>query len=941
MNKFFERIAELAKSRIFLLLCGFILLFLTLTGRLFYLQIIHGEQSQQDLKLSIMRELTIPASRGNIYDRYGRPLAANQVAFSVKIDDSITSEIENKNEMLYNLVVSLEEKGEAVEDTLPITQKPYSFTFPADDKDAEKKWKQSVGLDKKQLKMSAEEAMAYLENKFDIPSGCDETLKRKIISLGIAIPDKNLMLASLIQLLEENNETMVDEFPISSAQPYTFLFDGNDSKEQSWKEQFGMRGDALSYNAAQTVDYLVDYFDIPENLSYNTKRKILSLRYNLYQYRYKKYQPVTVALEISSKTVANLEEKQDSFPGVMIDTDSLRTYPLGEYFSHILGYIRKISDTEFAEFQQNGYVEKYGYTQTDIVGKSGIEKVKETALNGEDGKMLVEVDNVGRRISTIETKQPVSGKDVFLTIDEDLQVAAYDYLEETLTDVLISKLTAASKKDYPITLKQFFISMVQVDSLSLKKIMASADGQQMYLKQIILDEKANIDISEKEDKDLARQILTDAIETGRITSKQLILCLVEQGKITADENYLNRIQAGAITPLSVVIEKLRAKELRPSDTDLDPCSGSVVVSDVNTGETLALVTYPSYDNNELVNNFNNEYYNSLLNNEYTTPLVNRPLSQNKAPGSTFKMITAIAGLESGTISPNTTIRDEGTFTKTGIPYAKCWIAANGTTHGSINVSTALEVSCNYFFYELAYRMGNASTGDSLKSIATLNEYMDAFGLNSPSGIEIGGDMPNMASPDYKEYITKMRNPDATTSQTRWVDGDTIRTAIGQSVNNYAPVHMTKYIATLANGGTRYKMHLIDKVENPDKTIFEQTETEIENILQVSPKNLEAVYEGMRLVTQGPKGTLRGVFSNFPVDVAAKSGTAQENLNRSSHTWFVGFAPYDEPQISVTVMIPYGEASSSPAAVVAKKVIAEYMGLNYVPENNHMDNVLAQ
>ena len=304
------------------------------------------------------------------------------------------------------------------------------------------------------------------------------------------------------------------------------------------------------------------------------------------------------------------------------------------------------------------------------------------------------------------------------------------------------------------------------------------------------------------------------------------------------------------------------------------------------------------------------------------------------------MITAVTGLETGVITPSGLIRDLGKFTKAGTPYPKCWIYPGGT-HMNINVSHALEVSCNYFFYETAFRLGNSQEGTTRQAIDTLNEYMEGFGLNSPTGIEIEETDSRMASPEYKEETIKWQNPDATTSQTRWTDGDTIRAAIGQSVNNYTPAVMTKYIATLANGGTRYKYHVIDKVETSSGQVSEQKSPEIEQQMQISESTLQAVYDGMLLVTSGSKGTLRNIFRDFPVNVAAKSGTAQENLSRSSHTWFVGFAPYEDPQIAVTVMIPFGEASSSPAAVVGREIIGEYMGLNYTPENSYMDVELAQ
>ena len=367
----------------------------------------------------------------------------------------------------------------------------------------------------------------------------------------------------------------------------------------------------------------------------------------------------------------------------------------------------------------------------------------------------------------------------------------------------------------------------------------------------------------------------------------------------------------------------------------------MVVSEVDSGQVLALVTYPSYDNNQLVNTFNNSYYNQLLE-DTNTPLVNRPLKQKKAPGSTFKMVSAIAGLETGTITPSTVITDKGVFKDAGTPWARCWIYSNnGGTHGSINVAHALEVSCNYFFYELGYRMGNAENGTTAQSIATLNEYMAGFGLNSVTGIELEEYGPTMASPYYKERTIKTYNPDATSSQTRWTDGDTIRAFIGQSINSYTPAQMNRYIATLANGGTLYQYHLVDKVVNSDGTIYEEKDEVIENQMDLKEENLAAVYEGMYLVANGEKGTMRTAFKDLPVTVAAKTGTAQEDLSRSSHTWLVCFAPYEDPQIAITVMIPFAENYGSPAPKVASAIITEYLGLDYTPTNTNMETVLDQ
>ena len=933
MQSYFEKIMEIIKSRVFIMLVAIFILFSIVALRLFSLQVVHGETYQQNLKTSVIQELSIPAARGMIYDRYGRPLAYNQVAFSLMLDDSINIVLPNRNQILANFVTAYSETDTTVSDNLPISvTTPYKFTFDSETDEA--KWKESIGLTKKQLDFTASEVLNYLFEKYEVPSNLSLTYGRKIVSLGMELNDKNLMLLSLINVLDANNETLVDDVPISTSQPYGFLYDGRESSELDWKSSVGMTREKLQYNAQESIEYLEGLFGVPKNLSSEMKRKLITLRYSLYLKRYRKYQPVPVALNISNKTIAAVEENNESFIGVTIDTSSLRHYTADEYFSHILGYIRKIDENEFVELKD------YGYTLSSIVGKSGVEKLYELNLNGIDGEMIVEVDSSGRRINTIETKPPISGDSVYLTLDMDLQISAYNHLEKVLTDVLISKLTATALKDMPITLKEFFCSMIECDTISLKKILSATGGVQKNIADLLYEQHPDFALVSDEDRKIAQQFIISAINNNKISYRQLINVLIEQEKITASPEYLDRINNGSVSALSVVLTKLQAGELRPSDTNLDPCSGSVVVNYVSTGETLALVTYPSYDNNRLVNTFNNDYYSFLLNHP-STPLVNRPLRERKAPGSTFKMITALTVLENNTVTPTSLIQDHGLFTSAKKPYARCWIHSSGGHHGTLNIKHALEVSCNYYFYEAIFRIGNQDQGNSSDSIAALNKYTEAFGLNDHSGIEIGEAKPNMASPEYKEASIKWQNPDATVSQTRWTDGDTIRAAIGQSVNNFAPIHMNKYISTLANGGTRYSSYLIDKVETPDGTLISQAEPYVELVTEFKQENLNAVYEGMLLVTQGSSGTLRGVFNDYPINVAAKSGTAQEALSRSSHTWFVGFAPYEDPQISITVMIPFGESPGAPAAVVAKNVISEYMGLNYEPENSYyMESNLA-
>lgn len=831
MNEFFKKFANSTNSRLVIMFLVVTSMFFMLVVKLFNLQIVNGEYFKSKVKVTTLKEITLPAPRGTIYDRYGRPLAVNNSSFTVNLDASVT--VENLNEIILNL----------------------------------------------------------------------------------------------INLLEQNNEDIVDDFPISKERPYTFLLDGSETQEKRWKKDMGL-DDKLTAN--ESFYELREKFEIDKKLSDEDARKILSLRCELYKKRYSKFIPVTVAYNVKKETIGAIEEEKSNYPSVYVDVEALRYYPAGKLFSHLLGYIRGITEAELATYEQ------YGYTQNDIIGKDGIEKSFELQLNGVDGKTYVEVDNMGRRTNTIESSavDPIPGNKIFLTVDKNLQESVFNIFEEHLRDTIISRLTGRSKA-FNYNLKQLFISMVDSNNISTTDIMKSLEDTTQYnIRNYIL----SIDNTASENLDLARQIFIDGIDKNAISYTQLILTLVEQGTITADDELISKIKSGNISPLQIILDKMRSGEITPHMTALDPCTGSVVITDVHTGEVLAAITYPSYDNNEFVNNFNNDYYRKLQN-DPTTPLVNRPFQEPRAPGSTFKMITAIAGLEEGLITPYTTVYDKGTFTEAGLPYARCWIGSGKGSHGSVNVSHALEVSCNYFFYDLTYRMGNSKYGTTNKGIETLNKYMKEFGLDDFTGVEIyemynstKNYASNISSPEYKKYIFSLRNPDAPESESKWYDGDTIRTAIGQSLNNYTSAIMNKYIATLANGGTRYSMHFLDKIESYDGKIIEEKKPNIEHVVNIQPQNLKAVHEGMLLVTSGSKGTLRGVFNNFPIKVAAKSGTAQQVNYRSDHTLFVGFAPYDDPQIAVTVLMPYGDDSTSPAPNIAKDIIAEYLKLNNEPEH---------
>ncbi len=361
--------------------------------------------------------------------------------------------------------------------------------------------------------------------------------------------------------------------------------------------------------------------------------------------------------------------------------------------------------------------------------------------------------------------------------------------------------------------------------------------------------------------------------------------------------------------LQEVAEKSLEKNIKAAGNDAK--SGAAVCIDVKTGEVLAMASYPGYQPDEY-----NKNYDALLKDE-SKPLFNRALNGAYTPGSTFKPLTSIAALESGTIEPNTKIYDAGKYMYYAPSYTPtCLIwRRTGETHGTINVSEAIGVSCNYFYYEVGRLMG----------IETINKYAYMFGLGETTGIELSETTGIVAGPDYRDKLGL-----------EWYPGDTLQAAIGQSDNMYTPAQLASYVATIINGGKRYGLHLVKEVRRYDngETVMEKT-PEVLSDNPIEQTTVDAVLDGMKRVTAD--GTAKAVFEDFPVAVGGKTGTAEVSRG-SDNVLFVGFAPYENPQIAVAIVIEHG-ASSSFAASVGRDIFEYYLGLGSAVSNVQSYNSL--
>ncbi|MGL4345891.1 MAG: penicillin-binding transpeptidase domain-containing protein [Cellulosilyticaceae bacterium] len=564
----------------------------------------------------------------------------------------------------------------------------------------------------------------------------------------------NQVLLNVALLLEENGDGYVDKLPISQTEPFEYTGGTSTINQFMYSIPYNNedhRQELLTYSADQIIDYLRSQFTIDESISDNDARKIIALRCEIYAFAYRKYKLVTIADNVSDETVAQIEENLTNFPGVVVDVEPVRYYPEGELLGNVLGYTRTITDTQYSEMQA------LGYDKDDIVGQDGIEKSMEEELRGKKGIERVEVDNVGRKVHTIEKNDAVQGNDVFLTIDLDLQRAAYDSIEQRLSEALVDRLKAQKTDIQPLKAREILISMVESSQLDMR-LMAKAEvgTKQKEIYDIITKEHDSLDPLMKEDitmMDLMIQILKE--DSATITDKDLILLFHEQGSMHLPESTVTAIKQNKYGSAEhILIQQLETGNLKPKQFAVDPFSATTVVVDVNTGEVLAVVGYPSFDSNQMTTNFN-RYYGTLFDDR--SMLWNRALMTTKAPGSTFKMITAIAGLEEGVVTPTTTIYDTGYYTRAGAPYPKCWLyGSNGGSHGHVDVTGALEVSCNIYFYEVAMRLG-ANTKGLYSNIETLTKYVHMFGLDQKTGIELAETEPNVSTPKnlVKSQITSV------------------------------------------------------------------------------------------------------------------------------------------------------------------------------------------
>lgn len=427
-----------------------------------------------------------------------------------------------------------------------------------------------------------------------------------------------------------------------------------------------------------------------------------------------------------------------------------------------------------------------------------------------------------------------------------------------------------------LSLREILLHCVASNFVDLSKLDIEhnyADSQAVYDALVrYIEEKI-----EESDKQFTKLIYQYLIESGRISGKQVCMLLYDQNVLEFDANTYNRLSAGSYPAFDFMIDRIRALDITPAQIALTPCSASVTLVDVDTGDVLAMVSYPSYDNNVFSGSIDYEYW-TQLSEDLSSPLYSRATKMRTAPGSTFKPLSAIAGMEEHIITPTSTIHTTGEFTKVN-PSPKCWIYPR--SHGTINVTKAIQVSCNCFFYEVGYSLACKGTGkyNEANGLELLKKYGDMVGLTERSGVEV------------EEYAPLFS------------DTNPVASAIGQGSHSYTGVQLARYVNTIAGDGLNRELTLIKDIVDYEGTSMGLPEKSAVQ-MEVSETSIATTQKGMEQA-----GNSYALLKNTGYNIAAKSGTAQENANLPDHATLIAYAPYDNPEISMSVVVQYGYTSS--------------------------------
>ncbi|HKM20807.1 MAG TPA: penicillin-binding transpeptidase domain-containing protein [Lachnospiraceae bacterium] len=924
-------------SRLFVLLIAFIVMSTALIQRLFVLQIVNGESYVDNFELTIRKEKTLKSTRGNIYDCNGELLAYNELAYSVTIEDTYESGSEKNaliNDTIYRACKIIEKNGDKVIEDFNIHLDRYGeFEFSIEGTALLRFLADVYGRAKiedlkyKEKNATPRQVIEYLggQKKFAI-GAYDDPVEKTTFIVGKDMTDAELLQIVTIRYMISTN----------SYQKYLATTISKDVKES-------------------TVAAIMENLDTLQgvDISEDTLRRYVDSEYFSHIIGY--------TGNISTEELATLSAEDDSY--ILTDMvgkagieQVMETYLQGRkgkevFYADSLGKVIQTSQRIEPEAGNDIYLTidaelqkaVYNLLEQKLAGVlvAKIDNVKE--VNKTDvasSKIRIPIDDVyyallnnnvvdishfgesdakeyekqiyqkfldkeNRAINSLMTELTTTATP-YNQLAKEMQV--YESYVTTMlssanTGVLLDSEIDKNDDMYvnwkaeTISLKEYLNYAIAQNWIDISKFELDtqySDSSQIYEKLL-----AYIDENLRKDTGFSKKVYRYMIRDNEISGKEICMTLFEQRVIEGTTSEKEAVESGGITAYTFLLDKIAKLEITPAQLALDPCSGSCVITSVD-GEVKACVTYPGYDTNKLANTIDAKYWNSLRT-DLSLPMYDYATQQRTAPGSTFKMLSAVAGLEEGVVGVNDLIKCVGIY-ETILPSPKCWIYPNGT-HGDLNIVGAIRHSCNYFFYEVGYRLStNATQGyDAELGLNRLSKYADMFGLSEKSGIEIVENEPRVS------------------------DELPVQSAIGQGTNSYTTVGLARYVNTVANRGTCYNLSLLDRRTDSKGNLLEDYTPQVRNKVNIQDSTWNAVHSGMRGVVENTNA-----FKDITLPVAGKTGTAQEQTNRANHALFLCFAPYDAPEISVATRIAFGYTSAY-AAELTRDVIKYYFELEDAEE----------
>ena len=899
-----------------------------LVGRLFFMQMIDEEKAnvKQDTT-SYTKTVPVQSTRGNIYDCKGVLLAYNTLQYNLEMFNSASlSTNSEKNEAIFSLIKLLRNFHYKREFDFQIALDEYSRPYFTVSDMALLRFKKNVYSLKSVNELTEEQKAATAEEVFNFLRYGNKSSKMFQISGTYTMADALEIMAYRYQLF-----TL---YPSYSS--FRIVSDISDEARISFYENTTKipgieitKSTKRLYNNAEYFAHIIGYIglinsdELTEFRETNDKYSETSIVGKLgIEKSYESYLSgvdgvstivINESGQVVSKTVTT-EPIAGNDLYLTLDSE-LQICGYNILKRNIAAILLKaiVPDMDYGSKGENAsdikipiYEVYYALLNNHVINTAHFTADDATELEKHVYELFhTEEEKIwDKLLGLLDAKNAVTNHEAGSTMEEYLQFlysklgssgwdvvnsSAIDQKDEQYINYIDNKLSLSKFLQYAITQ-----GWVKLDRLNIGSEYYDTNELYQYLYEYIVSHLR--DDSEYQSK-IYRTLIFNYTLKGRDVSRLLF----DQGVLKEDPDTYNALKNGTLSAYNFITRKIKLLEITPAMLALEPCSGSIILTDPNTGLVKCLVSYPSYDNNYLTNSVNIEYYSKLLADK-SYPMVCRATTSKTTTGSTFKPLMAIAGLTEGVIKVGGSIKDEGIFEKVD-PSPRCW--AYPSNHGDETVVDAIRDSCNYFFYEVGYRLSVNEKEEYIdaKGIKTIKEYASLFGLNERSGVEMSENVPSIS------------------------DKDAVRTAIGY-YHSFAPIQISRYLTTLANNGTCFNLTLVDRVMSQNGELMRKNTAEVHNSIDiVADSSWDAVKLGMYRVVNWEKSSLRSIFKNLNVKIAGKTGTAQVSLNHPNNALFISFAPYTSPEVCLTVVIPNGYASSN-AAYVAR----EFYGMYFEGEN---------